>query len=592
MPARKVVLLTGNPGKMEEYARSLGRYAIRPVFAPAPRLASETEAAARRLLDAGADLVIRESADVYPPGADTPLLTHEHMAPADNISRATAWHRGPDGTVRRTEYREEVRGYLDTEHPGPGAGFGWDRVFRSAATGRSYAEDAASGNLKTSGRDLVLARVISDALHFDRAVDLAFTPTGQERLVDFGRMPLDHLRAVSWLDTPAFRASPVSRLLAAAIEGGVFYRSSLSRRERNYWLPGLNGGVPLVPKKDGIHELTFQFHDLMHAVMPDLLPTSDDAGQRRVYVLHRMIGEAISLVAADHAFVDTLARSGSDYDFAKRRIHPLFASLAADVHTEEGFRAMARANMRFALLGDDSLLRDLGAAPDALAAYRDKYERFFVEDYVWTDRNHAAMTGAGTITQSWLDGHVEALAAAGIQTLAEFADLVADRLDVDPDGLAGVPVDELAEATFAQAWESFLAPALRHAPGLDAVDPARARSNAFTRWLLGQSVMYDRYRHVPAVAGMGELIRERLAKRRPFAEPEIARLRGFHDRAVDALSSAGAISAEEARVFREVVPVFDPHFVFYDAKEDTRPSIAETVERLLPETGPSAGMAP
>jgi hypothetical protein len=594
MATRRIVLFTANEDKRAEYARTLGRYAVKPEFRPAPQGDAAADAEARRLVAEGAHLVVREFANVYPPGSATPYVTHEHLAPASNLSVATAWSRDASGGIVSRTYVEDVPGFLDTESRRTSKGFGWDASFRSAATGRTYAEDAEIG-LKTSARDLVFARIIADSLHFDRPVDLAFMPTGQERLVDFTRMPLDHLRDVPWFSTPAFLASPVARLLASAVEDGVFYRSARSRRERNYWLPGLNGGVPLVPKKDDVHELTFQFHDIMHAVMPDLLMAGgDDPAQRRVYILHRMVGEAISLVAADHAFVDTMARSGSAYDFARRRIHPLFSSLSADVHTDDGFRAIAHANMRFALLGDDGALRALGADEGALAAYRGKYERFFVEDYAWTDRNHAAMAGEGDLVAGWAHRLETPISRAGVHRLGDFAFAVAERIGCDLDDVASVPVEDLAEAVFAEAWDAFFSPALGHAPGLDSVDPDLARSNAFSRWLIGQSVLYARYAHVPAIARMGDLLSDRLSRRNaPFGAEEIERLRAFHDLAVDTLAKASAISPEEARVFREVVPVFDPNFAFYDAKADgPRETLAEAVARILPDGAPVHGPRP
>jgi len=38
------------------------------------------------------------------------------------------------------------------------------------------------------------------------------------------------------------------------------FRSASNRREKNYWFPGLNAGIPLVPKRDPVHEATFMAH--------------------------------------------------------------------------------------------------------------------------------------------------------------------------------------------------------------------------------------------------------------------------------------------------------------------------------------------
>ncbi len=592
MAARRICMLTGNAGKADEYRRTFGRYGVVPeIVAPygpdGSRL--DTDALARKLVSEGAFLVVEESADIFPPGSDEPYASPEHLAPARNVSRARVWflEDGTDeGFVDCRTYRAEIPGYLDLRD-GPNAGFGWDAAFRNAATGRSYAEDAALG-LKSSARDRVLGDVIRGFLHWDSPVDLAHRPYRPARLVDFGTLPHAHLASNPWLSTEAFARSPVSRLLGKALQDGVFYRSSASRRERNYWLPGLNGGVPLVPKRDDVHETTFQFHDLMHAVMPDLVyDGSTSEGCRRAYLLHRMAGEAVSLVAADYAFVRTMVESGTDYDFGKRRIYPLFASLDVDVGTDEGFRRAAHASMRYALLGDDSGFRALGADGAALAGFTAKYERFFVEDYRWTARNWERMTQEAALFDGWSDDYGNVLVRVGAYKVRDFAYDVALRLGLgDPDGLDAVPLTDLADAVFEACWQRYYGRALDWGLpfGSPEFDEGKARTNAFLRWIAGQAVMYERYVHVPGIGRMGELLQEEVRRVDRFdgelGPADIARLRGFHETAVDLLGSTGAIGPEEVRLFKEVVPVFDPMYVFYEAKGETQ-TLAGTVASVF-----------
>ena len=44
------------------------------------------------------------------------------------------------------------------------------------------------------------------------------------------------------------------RLFTTVLNSGLFLRAAITRREFIYWLPGLNAGLPLVPKDDAIHE--------------------------------------------------------------------------------------------------------------------------------------------------------------------------------------------------------------------------------------------------------------------------------------------------------------------------------------------------
>ena len=80
----------------------------------------------------------------------------------------------------------------------------------------------------------------------------------------------------------------------------------------------MNAGLPLIAKKDPIHELTFMFHDFGHFLMKDLIFTGIDSPlHRQVYIASRMISEAATIMLADGVFVDTLQRSSLDYDFSE-----------------------------------------------------------------------------------------------------------------------------------------------------------------------------------------------------------------------------------------------------------------------------------
>jgi len=128
-------------------------------------------------------------------------------------------------------------------------------------------------------------------------------------------------------------------LLHRALNLGPFFRAPSNRRENIYWNPGGNGGIPYTPKinkltgiPDAIHETTYFVHDLNHHIlMPDLVfEGTTDPLERRIQIICRMMSEALTLVAADMLFVDTLVRSGASYDFEKRKIYPLFTSCRKD----------------------------------------------------------------------------------------------------------------------------------------------------------------------------------------------------------------------------------------------------------------------
>ena len=115
-------------------------------------------------------------------------------------------------------------------------------------------------------------------------------------------------------------------VFVAVANNGAFFRAARTRREVNYWLPGLNAGIPFVAKRDPIHEITFTAHDFGHFLIPDLVYTGNNSTNgRRAYILYRMLSEAVTMVFADMLFVETLRLSGHEYDYSKRHIHPLCA---------------------------------------------------------------------------------------------------------------------------------------------------------------------------------------------------------------------------------------------------------------------------
>ena len=74
-------------------------------------------------------------------------------------------------------------------------------------------------------------------------------------------------------------------LMNFVLKNGIFTRSSLNKKQRNYWYPYLNAGLPLVPKKDEVHEVTFMFHDLMHHLIPDLILDGNfDSNNKETYI--------------------------------------------------------------------------------------------------------------------------------------------------------------------------------------------------------------------------------------------------------------------------------------------------------------------
>lgn len=561
--ARRVLLLTANARKLEEYRRRLDAYGLAVEQAPPDE---DPAALAALLAGEGVLALLREESALF--GLDgAPLAALEHLAVAVNRCRLRVHARGPAGEVATTAHEHAIEGHLDLglrAAPGPdgGAGdvFDWDDVFVPAGTLRSYDALRRLG-LKLSARDLVIDDFVRERLWYRRPVELRWSELPSARTVDLGLDPAAFLA-----EHPVYARlpgdHPLRNVLGHVVADGLFFRAPRNRREKNYWLPGLNAGLPFVPKGDDVHEATYMFHDLMHFAFPDLLYDGrSDRAARNVYVVHRMLSEAFTLVLADMVFVDALRASGLEYDLTRRRIHPLFASLRLDPAGDPAdLRPLLWANARFCLAGDDAEYRALGADPAALAAFRGKYEQFFVADYRWTEQNFRSMGDRlGARASAWLarTAPLRARLRAPAETVGHLADALAAE-GVDPGDL-----DALVAALFARAWARL--EALWAAPPAPE-EVAGGRGQAFLRWVVGQLALCEVFDFVPESAYWTERLVGAL-RQGPLPGPaRIAALRGFFDQYVDLLHARRLISADDRAVYRELYPAFAPCFVEYDVE--------------------------
>lgn len=574
-------LVTDNLLKYEECARILGRHGMRVerrphssfdehaldvVFAEHGKLVA--------VLRETSKLVRRDNGEVLQNWRDPALA----VLPVDNVARLQVWTRGEHGARPPKLYESVVEGWLDPEAViGQREVFGWDAVFRTKSLGKSYHELRAAG-LKHSARDRVLAQFAMDELYLRERADLNHTPQNQAATVDFARDVGAFVRehpSLSKLD----RSRPgVGRIIDSVVADGLFLRAAHNRRERNYWWPGLNAGVPLTGKRDAVHEVTFMVHDLVHFAQPDLIFTGETGGDlaiaRNVYAAWRMVSEACSLVVADMLFVDELREKGLEYDFAKRQIYPLFDALRPATERENfvgAMRTLVKANARYALLGDtgalDALSRagcDASAYAKALDGYKAKYEGYFRADWRWTVDNFDELWKRRAVFSRWstLVGE-KRFAALGLRTLHSLVrDLRARdaRALETPEGTVDLVLDVVLDDLATRATRG-------GRTDEQSIDERRAK--AFTRWVLGQCMMFVAWDFVPRSTPMAVAILRAIDG--PIDDTVITRVRARMSEHIDELVREGLLSEDDRRTYDGVFPLFEPKYVYYESKTDTAP---------------------
>lgn len=576
MKRREVCLLTDNERKVSEYRRLFDRYGIGVVRRPAGIAQSEPEV--RALLEARPDpetrtiAVLREESRLVRHGGRDPaeMLDLERV---DNLTTLRAWTLDRGAIVSRT-YEHATEGWIDLSRRQPPASdvFGWDDVFVLKATGRTYHELRGRG-FKVSSRDMTISAFLRDFVYYDSFIDLNWNPQRPERTIDFANSVAEFVEKNPHLRNPRVRECGLANAFDAVLDEGVFFRAAKNRREKNYWLPGLNAGIPFVPKRDPIHEITYMAHDFGHFLIPDLLFTGSETSPeaRLTYVTYRMMSEAATLVLADMFFVDALARSGERYDWAKRRIYPLFLDTGLDLSKRDDLRRLLWANVRFVLHGDDGGYRELldGRSTSNLELFREKYAPFFVEDFRWTDRNYAHMHSRRDEFRRWWDvvGPLRDRARLRLETIDEFASALGP----------GDRVERIFERIFATRIEPALA-------GRTPRPPAERLLRGFFRYMLGQLGVFFRFDFVPEATTYRDRIVGFLEKAADRGELDLGRIRavrGFYEQFIDLLKEKNLISMDDAETWKEVYPLFEPYYVFYDEGFDAYEDLASVARRIL-----------
>jgi hypothetical protein len=429
--------------------------------------------------------------------------------------------------------------------------FDWDSAFRPMAGPTLEAMDKVG--LKNSAREQCLSAFARAHLHHKEPKRLCHTVVAAGGVVDWTTDAGFLLAHPLYQDLPAL----LGHALAFAIDRGVFFRSAKSRRDGNYWFPGLNGGLPYVPKGDAVHEGTYLFHDVMHQLMPDLVfDGADTRDHRRVYIAYRMMSEGVSLVLADMLFVDHLASRHPSYDFAKRKIYPLYRALG-----QPDLRWLLRQMTGFVVRGVSG---EFPTEAPAWAAFTEKYSRFIVADFQWTRMNWQNLVAQSAMVRHWIDlVGPSVFAAQGVWFIGN----VVGELGRD------LSLEELCERLFELVWDHRIAPALAYTAKPDV---ARSRSAGFRRWLTGQLALFSRYRPILDVPRLAYELAARVRDPREFSAGETTEIRRRFGEHIQGMVAGGILSDDDAAIFPDLFPLFDPFFLRdYDLAQQEFPTVVE-----------------
>lgn len=499
---RTIAICTDNPIKFQEMADMARLYGLGVRHLPAADAEPHD----------GIDAMVREQTqlDTLPDGR------------VEHTSRVTV--QLPNEPVQTWVAR--VTGTLLDHAPHDDSAYNWDTRFVPSGSALSLHALKQKG-LKVSARQAAMGAWLSRWLHYGESVAWRHMAPTESLTEWLAQQPI--------LNQP--QTAPTRAIIERVASNGAWFKRSENRRAKHYWWPGLNAGLPMTPKKDYVHELTFLVHDLIHWAMPDVLPSGDSLKDYRLYMVTRMMSEAITLVSADMLFIDQALAAGLEYDTTKRKIHPLYNS--AHDH-----KTWCRAMSHYAIRGDDTLLRAIAKSPQALDDFKGKFGVFFEEDQRWT--SHNAVQLGRQLDPTW-------------RTLYE---LFSQHLDlgltstVDYYGAWSEDDTTLVDNVFEQLW-------LFHwEPPASRQDLSMAETKRMQRWWLGQIALTYKMDDLP----LSGLIRQTVVRACLDDAPAdyLQELVPVWNNYVDALQAMARLSPNDAQVFKAYYPVTTPLYVSYD----------------------------
>lgn len=530
-----IILMTKNVRKIPEYRAFFKRHA-QTLRVEEPT--EDKEILSTWLSGKSVRAIVADESDVYLPNGN--LVHLPYQGAAQNICRLHAWVM-EDGVLKRRSYIRSITGEFNSANlcPEDPTIFDWDSAFTPHQGIPLH--NAALVGLKNSAREQCLSAFVEEYLRHAPKVP-RFTPVKPEGIVDW------KTDARLLLANPLYHHLPaeLENALAFVVNQGIFFRAAHSRRDGNYWLPGLNGGLPYVPKDDSIHEAVYAFHDVMHQLMPDLIFDGVDTKlHRQTYIIYRMMSEAVSLALADMRFAASLeTRDTTGYDFDKRLILPLYQTMqGAEIATRELLHRM----VRYVTLGE---IASFPFTTPAWTAFERKYHRFFIGDFQWTRMNWQNLFGR----KKALEQFVQLITPRALR--AQNLWLVSDVVNELDAPYLSLP--KLVDALFDLVMKKRLEPALNYPeePSLEL-----SRSNGFRRWLTGQCALFARYEPIIGIPPLGYELIARVQSDELFNSNEMEVIRTRFRTYIKELAASGIISDDDAFVFQDVFPLFDPFFL-------------------------------
>ena len=480
-----------------------------------------------------------------------------------------------------TEYYEKSKGYVDLtkkiydDQREAQKVYNWDDVFTLFNSGMTYLEHKCIGS-KVSPRDINISSIIRDIVYYKQLLNLAYFPHEQKKPIDFKYLLKDFVLNIKQFnpdENQKMRSFHLQNLIFNAINQGAFFRAPENRREKLYWCPGLNAGIPYTKKiKDPAHELTYMFHDFSHFNIPDLVYDGVNTPlHQAVYIGYRLMSEVITLVMSDMVFVDCMIQNGFKYDTVnQRRIYPIFQNmnLSGFTSSQEKIRFILIGSFEYCFFGDMSRWESVMEDKTPIEPFKNKYDAYFIEDARWTSQNYKNMTSRNLeksfamwwsfVSQTIKDQTPQ----LHLQSVSEFMDendINSQTFDLNKDG----SYERLMRVIFTAMTDKYLFKSVFVDGDIPILSDDVIRKRAFIRWAVGQMFVFFKYPNNEKKYQIMNILMSILSKNDITLEDIIIFQHHYYEY-LKILTKNGFISLDEQLTYRYTFPIFDPFIIDYD----------------------------
>lgn len=204
----------------------------------------------------------------------------------------------------------------------------------------------------------------------------------------------------------------IKQYLTSIENNGIFLRLSKNKRQRTYWNPTWNGGLPMInkSKKGLLREITFFCHDIGHFLLPDLIYTGNDSNDsndmtRKIYCLYRLLGEATTVVINEMYLVKAYENNNTIRKLDPEWTMDLPYLLFKEINENANIENILWASVYFFVKGDHSkfceLLDKSNGNHDIFEQFAKRYENVNKRGVEWTCDNYDNLVSNKKYYQNW-----------------------------------------------------------------------------------------------------------------------------------------------------------------------------------------------